>query len=291
MSFSERLLDSSDRAESAFVRYVTIRNKDDWKAVAFVEDEDDIDFYQCIVPESDDIFFIKCGGRDGVIKLSDRIGDQHCRKAKLLFFVDRDSNSKDSISKDICCTSTYSWESQCCLDGALGSFLRRQIDPPLDVQELAQLKALWDFTLQQFSVYLRRQFILIFLSDKFRLDLKATDLLLARDCVETAGAICPNSRVNLELAGIESSLDLTDEIQQSIIVAGELFDELGPLSAAHGKSLYRILRSYLSVSIRNCNRRIRCEISSAKIFVQSIEREKDCFNYIREYVALRCKCC
>ena len=69
MSFLSTLKDSAASPKAAFLQFITTKDPDDYSTFAFVEDDDDIEFYQHVLVSFDPIAYFGCGGKGGVFEV------------------------------------------------------------------------------------------------------------------------------------------------------------------------------------------------------------------------------
>lgn len=67
--YAERLRASTNTWSAAYIAFETGYLREQYRAYAFVEDEDDKVFYQLALTKYEDIRYLGCGGRNAVLSI------------------------------------------------------------------------------------------------------------------------------------------------------------------------------------------------------------------------------
>lgn len=67
--YASRLRAATNTWSVAYLSFQTGHLREEYRAYVFVEDEDDMTFYQVALTAYDDLRYLGCGGRSGVLAL------------------------------------------------------------------------------------------------------------------------------------------------------------------------------------------------------------------------------
>ena len=108
MSFVTELRNAVKSETSAYLQFITGKGREGFSAYAFVEDDDDSIFYQHVLPHFENVAFLGCGGKEGVLAIFSKLADDGDADGNL-FFVDRDVEQDETRGGDaVLRTSGYS---------------------------------------------------------------------------------------------------------------------------------------------------------------------------------------
>ena len=269
------------------MQFVTGRQREGYRAYAFVEDDDDKSFYQLALTQYQCICYLGCGGKSGVMAIYEKLHEDNLANTNL-FFVDRDTESLPFVHpQGVHRTQFYSWESYVCQAEYVAWYLQRKIEPNLSPQETATLMRKWTDTIENFRESLARHVALCRTALVIEESLGMSELILTKGCSGHELTIRPGGgtedwyKQKLEIA-IEYGVTQTD-VERRVSIFLSL--DIGKFS--RGKTIFMILREFVSNYLRESGRRFRGSYNSAKQWLDGMPWTWQDLDPIRTYATNR----
>ena len=282
MSYAAHLVKSAEGVYSAYLQYITGKGREGFVSYAFVEDEDDILFYQHALSNIPDICYFGCGGKNNVLKIFEKLASEKKSDGNL-FFVDRDT--EDAPFKhdlQILRTNGYSWENHLIQRSVVRFFVQKKLIPNPSPSEANEIAINWEKTVTQFSTLLAKQFGLMRISNMTHSSSGASEVVLCMGSTMNGGVLNPAETVEEKLAEIENCLVAKGHDPSEIANGVNRSTSEGLISAGRGKSLFQIFRSFLShhLKILGCT----CMVDRNAIAVLgTIAWNDPALDYVRDY--------
>ena len=286
MTFARELRQSAKTAASAYLQFVTGRGREGFISNAFVEDDDDIAFYQHALSNIPDICYLGCGGKHNVREVYLKTHSEGTDIGNL-FLVDRDTEDEPFEHPPVFRTSGYSWESHACDPRLVKRFIKRKSHPSFPVIVANRIEQQWTETSEHFAELLNRQLNIIRLSATINRRFGSSKVLLGEGAVIIDDVLRPSDLPALKLESILKEI-IDTKVGQSVIdaaLSNDLRSEI--LMRAHGKSLFRVLRSFLAKTFANLGRICRTDYNSAMHIIIDAPWDDEGFDYIRAYASNR----
>lgn len=283
-NFAEELMDEAQSESSAYVQFVTGRGREGFDAYAFVEDSDDIIFYQHILHDLNNISYIGCGGKNGVMSLFKKTKSEGISDGQL-FFVDRDTEPLPfEYSDEVQRTKFYSWESHLCQPSAVVRFLQRRIEPSLSKTHCDMVHNLWLETVAKFAEYFAIHTALVEFSAKLTPSLGMKKVSLVRNCVADNGVVLPNVGVILPILDEKRAIAVTRgacpiELGERI----ERFKEADVLATSRGKQVFGLFREFCDATAKRLGRKLNTDANNISLVLAAFSPMDDGVAYIRRY--------
>lgn len=285
MSFKSKLKDAVNSPASAYIQFVTKRNKGSYLAFSFVEDEDDISFYQHVLAEFRHIGYFGCGGKSGVFEVFEKLSAEGHAEGNL-FMVDRDHEVAPFKPEAVLRTTVYSWEAHLCAPSVVCAFIQRKARPNLSKEEEEIVAARWEGTLAAYKPLLLAHAALLTLRHAPGQGLDLGSVRFGDQAEVAEGMLTPGA---VELERIRAKKELSQLNREEKVWLSEYVNDnevICPTRIAHGKALFSLLRSFIPHAVSGLARAIG-GINSAKQVLSETPWSHTEFDYIREYATLR----
>ena len=287
MSFKDSLIESTKSDASAYMQFISGYKREGFHTYAFVEDDDDMVFYQYTSQHIDRICYLSCGGKENVLKVFRKLASDNLSDG-LLFFVDRDTEQLPfEADDDICRTTLYSWENYVCQPRALSTIVSKRFRPSLTPREQEWAKAGWVSTITNFAPEIQLHTSLTHVAKINGCSFGMREVALTKDVIFGDDNISP-------ALGVRDTLEAKERMAISIGVDSdeitrtkEFYCDCDLLTFARGKSLFHILRSYLVFLENKFTKKFYGQYSSPLLLLNCIPAGDEMFNFVREYVAKR----
>jgi hypothetical protein len=287
MSYLTKLMRSAESPASAYLQFLTEKDRDTYVAFAFVEDEDDIYFYQHVLLEQPNICYFGCGGKSGVIAAFERL-ELDNRAAGNLFIVDRDSEQQPYIhGESVLRTTLYSWESHLCDPSIVRTCVQRRANPNLSRQQAVVVGELWEATLEAFREEFALHSALLRYRSETSRKLGLRHLRFSAGAIPVEGRLIPGANLHTELVAKETEGDFSEATTGLIREAELSFSNVDIRDFARGKTLFELLRSFIVSVAHYLEFAVREQLNSPKHILATVPWNYPEFDYIRTYTATR----
>lgn len=281
-SYADQMIEATNSWAAAYLQFVTGRDREGFSAYAFVEDNDDMIFFQHALTCYDNISYLGCGGKAGVTAVYDKLKGDPAR-GRQMFFVDRDTEQEPFDREDILRTRGYSWESHLCPPHIVNSFLQRRCTPNLSMEQRVISTRKWCDTVHNFRNILEEQLMLLCAANRASTSLGMSSINFLKDCISEDGTLKPSitNEVAFQSAYkivVKNNIDLRSIDDYKEMCNGEEI-----FWKARGKTLTNILRRFLPECAQALGRTIVGEYQSARQLCLTIAWNHEDFTYIREY--------
>lgn len=277
-------MDEAQSESSAYVQFVTGRGREGFDAYAFVEDSDDIIFYQHILHDLNNISYIGCGGKNGVFSLFKKTKGEGISDGQL-FFVDRDTEvlpfeHGDEVQR----TEFYSWESHLCQPSSVVRFLQRRLEPSLSKVHCDLVHDSWLATVGNFTEYFAVHTALVECSARLNPSLGMKKVSLVRECTADNGVVLPNVDVILPI--LEEKRAIAVARGACPIELGgriERFREADVLATSRGKQIFALFREFCDATVKRLGRKLNTDANNISLVLAAFSPMDDSVAYIRRY--------
>ncbi|USU03888.1 DUF4435 domain-containing protein [Sphingomonadaceae bacterium OTU29LAMAA1] len=287
MAFKENLIATTKSDASAYMQFISGHMREGFSTYAFVEDDDDMVFYQHALHEQDAIGYLSCGGKENVINVYKRL-QKDGLAGRLLFFVDRDTEQTPfEFSDEVCRTELYSWESYVFQEDALSRIASRRFRPSLTASQRNEVAEAWRQTVERYRDVLCLHTALTRAAKSNNVSLGMRHVVLARDAQSEGMIAAPAESVKQEVVGkIQHAVSLGIK-ETDIDKFQSFYKEADLLHASRGKSLFQIFRLFLSTVEKFLGRKFYGDYNSPLILLASLPNAYAPFDFIRIYVDRR----
>ncbi|RIV88685.1 DUF4435 domain-containing protein [Aurantiacibacter xanthus] len=287
MTFIDQLRESTNSKHAAYLAFISGRQREGYNFYAFVEDQDDVEFYQHALPNDLDIYYLTCGGKSEIFSIHKKISSDGLL-GECLFFCDRDTEQMPfKFEHEIFRTKYYSWESYCLIDDILELVACRKINPMLSNNEYKKFSDSWQNTKEQFCALMAEQIAIIVLEQSIHARIGASNWIPIIDARNVDGVIFPSDRAKNNLA----------EIRENLVSEGVDFALLDYIANQHtssdkfpiwrGKTAFQILKKFTKDFIKDIGRIALIDFNSPISFIKAAPSTSHHFEDIRDYVKRR----
>ncbi|MBX3573917.1 MAG: DUF4435 domain-containing protein [Mesorhizobium sp.] len=286
--YAERLRASTNTWSAAYIAFETGYLREQYRAYAFVEDEDDKVFYQLALTKYEDIRYLGCGGRNAVLSIYKKL-EEEGKSQRALFFIDRDTELEPfDFQQEVLRTSLYSWESYVCQPDFVGWFLQRRTNPNLTSQEREEIVTGWNGTVAAFHDVLAAHTALCRTAFLLNRSLGVSEVVGARNATLSGIVLAPadddpdswfSSAVGLAIGHGAKKAEIFERIQY--------YSNTSLFATSQGKFLFSILRRFVHLSIRRLGNAMQGEFNSPKHWLAELPWNHYSLDYIRDYATAR----
>ena len=289
MTFGEVLRAESTSRSVAFLEYVQQRGRFPEHLFVFVEERDDVRFYDHFTVNVPKKVFFATGSKTEVIEICRRIEESPAAiTGRTAFIVDRDLDEGEApvFVDTVLRTSGYSWESHAADDDVLRRVLMGLVLPPYTVAAAEDAVAFWANTRLAFRTLLLDQSAAISLSSERGGGRNFGDWPLTEAALTLADRVEP---------GADATAWLAQKIDE-LVAAGCTPAELelrarsfvgDVLRFAHGRTLFRLFRRVMALLLGQSGSGPIIEINSPLAVVTTMPNDWQALDYVREYLARR----
>lgn len=286
-SFAKGMVAETKTWSSAYLQYITGSGREGFTCYAFVEDNDDILFYQHVLTNIPNVSYIGCGGKTGVVTLFRKLHAESI-DSNNLFFVDKDTEDTPfEFNDEILRTRFYSWESHVCQPSFVKWVLQRKMTPSLTPTQTKTVEKNWLSTVKSFADILSWHTALLSTAARLDASLGISDVSVVRYVENQSGCVTPSEAA---LNWLNSKLDFALSLGVTLREIETLRDRYlhgFPLYEAQGKVLFTILKKFIAETARSLNREYIGEYSSPKHLASAMRWDAPATDYIREYAEAR----
>lgn len=285
-TYAEDMRENAQSSASAYIQFITGRDREGYRSYAFVEDEDDKTLYQLALTDYNHICYLGCGGKDGVFSVFQKLSIDHQSDGHL-FFVDRDTERNPFRFPEILRTDTYSWESHACDPNYVGWLLQRKLEPNLTEYEQRLVESKWSETIEKSRGIFAKHTALCRTASVLNASLGMSEVKLWDYYVEFDGAITPDGRSeDWYLAKVELAVSLGEQLCK--IKRRELYFYNQPVQkVTKGKLLFNVLRKFIESFTKITGRRYPANLNSARTWIDFMPYNHSSLQYIRSYAHSR----
>ena len=283
MSFRDTLTASVKTDASAYMQYISGKDREGFASYAFVEDDDDMAFYQHAAPHVEGICYLSCGGKENVLKVYRKLVSS-IGVDGLLFFIDRDTEEEPfEGDPDIFRTEFYSWESYVCQKDAVTKIVDRRFRPSLDAKERKEILVGWQKTIDNFAVPIKWHVSLAHVSKQTGVSLGTREVALARNCHKDGNQLYPADEVEIDLQAKHDAA-LRYEVQVELLSEKRaVYENADPLRVGRGKNVFQILKAFLASVESRTQKKFFGDYGSALAILLCLPNDLALFEKIRSY--------
>ena len=286
-SYAAELREEASSWASAFMQFETGRAREGFRAYAFVEDDDDKSFYQVALTPYDNVCFLGCGGKTGVLAVYNKLQLSGLHSAHM-FFVDRDTELEPfEHGDDVLRTASYSWESHVCETDYVGWYLQRKVEPNLSLDEKAAAERAWKDTVSAFKAQLDRQASLCQTALILGESLGVSEIVFWRDAVRNGSVLSPGPSASEWHKDVVSKAIEYGASLQEINDRERFFSTQDTFQVARGKALFALLRGFVAALQQYLGRTVRGEWNSPRVWIDAMPWTDHRLEYVREYAYTR----
>jgi hypothetical protein len=270
------------------MQFVTGRGREGFVAYAFVEDNDDVEYYQHALTSFSHISYIRCGGKNNVLSVFKKLNGEGLVDGQL-FFVDRDCELEPfEHEREVYRTPGYSWESSLLHDDAIVAYLPKRIRPSMTSDEMSSLLFSWNKTLERFEPLVRmHSAMLAAVEEKAFRGGDVSKIHLCAGAVWQDEALLPNDTVHAALTEKQLELVRLGLNQALTDCALSLRLNLSLPIVGRGKTLFQLFVTHLKAWVIPRNKTVFGEQSSALAYLKHIRWDWIGFDNIRVYARER----
>lgn len=285
--FAKGLVEASKSWASAYIQFSTGAGREEFTCYAFVEDDDDVVFYQHVLSNIPNIRYVGCGGKSGVLKLFEKM--QHdTMDIGHLFFVDRDSELEPfKYNDEVLRTAFYSWENHVCQPSIVRWILQRRLSPNLGVSQAKLVEQKWIESVRDFSEAFACHSALLKMASKLNLSFDMHKVSLVRETTLSEGIVKPSvstlSWFDEKVRFAESCGGNLEDIESWVT----FYKQSDAFTFSQGKALFSILKKFVPAVAAHIGCSFLGEHSSPKHLLALTRWDDKSTNYIRQYAEQR----
>ncbi len=269
------------------MQFISGHRREGFSSYVFVEDDDDMIFYQHALHEHDGLGYLSCGGKENVINVYRRLLKDGLSE-NLLFFVDRDTEQAPyEYSDGICRTELYSWESYVFQEDALLRIASRRFRPSLTAKQRKEVTEAWRQTIENFGDVLCLHTALTDAAKRNNLSLGMRNIVLSRGALGEGMIANPAKIVEKEVYG-KANYAIGLGIEKSEIDdLVELYKKADLLNVSRGKSVFQLFKNLLSNVEKVLGHKFYGEYNSALSLLACLPNMHTPLDFIRTYADRR----
>ncbi len=287
MSYAGDLRKATNTWAAAYLRFTVAYGKDEYAGFLFAEDEDDVVFYQHVLSDTDNLCYVGCGGKSGVLTVFRKL-QRDQQETGSLFIVDRDTDVEPFSHQDeVLRTAGYSWESHVCEPNFVQWLAQRRLNPSLSADAAATLRDNWIASVEAFREPLVALTALLRTALVLDQSLNLSQANVLEGAVLREGVLRPGDRALQWQAGaIEKAVELGVQ-NDEIVKRQDFYRHRNLYTDSKGKVLVSILRSFIQRTMKEMNCTFRGEYNSSKHLAAAMPFNHPSTDYIRLYANQR----
>lgn len=287
MPFLVDLVRSKDSAYSAYLSYITGKDREGFRFFAFVEDDADIFFYQHVLSHDCDIKFVSCGGKTNVFSVFHRL-QAEAMLDHALFFVDKDLEQRPfPEEKLILRTTGYSWESHCVSLECVERILGRRMLPMASFTVVNDWLEAWKQTLENFRILLAQQIAAISFAHSRGNEAGVSELVFTKNFYSDEYIVAPHADCVEEMETALTDMIGSDDDRETLSFVIREAVENREFADYRGKNLYHVFKAFIANLLRNIPQTCGLDYASPAAAILILPFTSPQLKYIHDYVAQR----
>lgn len=288
MDYATSLFEETESETSAYMQFVTGKGREGFAAYAFVEDNDDIVFYQHALTDLENVSFIGCGGKNGVLSVYRKTSSEGLADGQL-FFVDRDTEDDPfEAEQEVLRTAQYSWENQLCQSHVVKRFLQRKVSPSLTRSECNEVEQAWSKTIANFKHSLALHTALVKVSSELKPTLEMRKVGVVKDAFTQDLEVLPAEQKVLETLSEKKDAAISRGVNpKRITEIFETYFQSDLLKTAKGKTVYSVFKLFSKNVSAYYNRGMIADVNNTISVLSAMPANSPDLQYIRDYAQRR----